>query len=284
MNTNSEPIPYSNHPRHPSLARFADLFRDSISTKRAPSPAQPQPASTHFQVDAPSSKNGSDIARRGSSTRYADMVMHMFSSSSRNSAALNINDLPVEILQNIILNLDMVDLFRIRRVCKHWRDMVPGDSPLLAEALFIKPSSHLHAYSLTLATFDFDFDIRVRAPPEGNLKAQPTFINGLSMSRRCQGLVRASSEFIFHPIIVNFNQLVQGDENGYSKLVTTKETPITDMSWRNVLVSMPPLTELRINGWKGSKYAPVCILTAEDGVRLGEVFDALDRWGRHGRK
>jgi len=221
--------------------------------------------------------------RRSSSIRYTDRMMHMFTSTRRVSGtALNINDLPVEILQNIFLDLDIFMLLRIRRVCKLWKSLVPGDSPLLAEVLFIKPSQHLHAYSFTLATFDVDFEIDVREPAEGNayLRSQSTFIDGLSMTRRCLGLIRTSEEIIFHPIIIDFNHFVQGDEAGISKLVMTGNRPTDPVNWRNMLVSMPPLTEMRISRTKGRKSRVMCVLQAKEGIRLGDVFDTLYKWGK----
>lgn len=209
--------------------------------------------------------------------------MHMFSSSNRVIIkALNINELPVEILQNIILNLDIIDLLRIRRVCKLWRDLIPGESPLLAEKLFLKPSHSLYLYSFTVAAFDFDFEIDFRSVADwpSPTRLQPSFIEGLSMTRRCLGLIRTSSEFIFHPIIVDFNHHIQGDEAGISKLATCDETLVGAVSWRDMLVSMPPLTELRITRTKGRKCKTMCVLTAKEGVKLGAVVDALQAWGR----
>jgi hypothetical protein len=209
--------------------------------------------------------------------------MQMFMHSNRpSSTVLVFNDLPVEILQNIFLNLDLSTLLRVRRVCKLWKNLIPGDSPLLAETLFLKPSYNLFAYSFTLATFDFDFEINVNSLPENgpNLRSQSTFIDGLSMTRRCLGLIRTSSEIIFHPIIINFNQYVQGDETGKSKLAAADDSTVDIVSWRNMLVSMPPLTEIRISRTNGRKSKTMCILKAKDGVRLGAVFDTLSTWGK----
>jgi hypothetical protein len=207
----------------------------------------------------------------------------MFMHSNRpRSSTLVVNDLPVEILQNVFLHLDMFNLLRIRRVCKIWKSLVPGDSPLLAEALFLKPSYNLHAYSFTMATFDFDFEINVRPPPDESpiLRTHPTFIDGLSLTRRCLGLIRTSGEFIFHPIIIDFNHYVQGDEAGISKLVTTRDVDDEAVCWRNMLVSMPPLTELRISRTVGRKNKTMCVLKSKEGVRLGEVFNTLSKWGK----
>jgi hypothetical protein len=198
------------------------------------------------------------------------------------SATLGINELPVEILQNVLMYLDIFNLIRVRRVCKLWSSLIPGESPLLAEALFLKPSYNLHAYSFTLATFDFDFEINVRdhTAEHPNMRSQSTYIDGLSMTRRCLGLIRTSSEIMFHPIIIDFNHYVQGDDSGRSKLAIAPEKATEDLTWRNMLVSMPPLTEVRVSRTRDRKAKTMCVLAAKDGVKLGDVFDALEKWGR----
>ncbi|KAF2833153.1 hypothetical protein CC86DRAFT_5665 [Ophiobolus disseminans] len=272
----------ASHTRHSHLARFTDKFRETMSMKRASVPSQAQHSRAPSRTEMVNDEATTLSARRNSSIRYTDRMMHMFASTRRTSGtALNINDLPVEILQNVFLDLDIVILVRIRRVCKLWKNLIPGDSPLLAENLFIKPSHNLHAYSFTNSTFDFDFEINTRKPHEENqyLRSQPTFIDGLSMSRRCLGLIRTSGEFIFHPIVIDLNHYVQGNEAGRSKLVLHGERPTDPVHWRNMLVSMPPLTELRISRTMMKKSEVMCVLKAKDGVRLGDVLETLIRWG-----
>ena len=209
-------------------------------------------------------------------------MIQMFMPSNRTSIrAIGFNDLPVEILQNIFLNLEIVTLLRIRRVCKLWKDLVPGESPLLAEELFLKPSHNLYAYSFTCTAFDFDFEINVNTLLEkGPTRAQATFIEGLSMTRRCLGLIRMSSEFIFHPIIFDFNNFLQGDENGKSKLILEDPNTIEETHWSNMLVSMPPITELTLSRTVGRKSKTMCVIQVEHGVRLGDVVNTLSKWGR----
>jgi hypothetical protein len=283
MSANTENSVQTSNPRFSNLVRFADMLKDSMSTRRAPTLNQPQLNSSHLEVEDTNHISQPNHVRRRSSIRYTEKMLQMFTHSTRStSTALTINDLPVEILQNVFLTLDLSTLLRIRRVCKLWRDIVPGDSPLLAEELFLKPSHNLHAYSFTLATFDFDFEINVRSPDEKSphLRLQPTFIEGLSMTRRCLGLIRTSSEIIFHPIIIDFNHYVQGDEQGKSKLVLIDEDTPGAVNWRNMLVSMPPLTEIRISRTHGRKSKTMCVLKAKGGVKLGDVFDTLNKWGK----
>jgi hypothetical protein len=282
MSASAGPTLHAGNPKVSNFARFADLLKDSMSTKRAPTPTQPRRNSTQPEVED-SNHNSTVHSRRSSSTRYTEKMIQMFMHSSRSSnVTLGMNDLPVEILQNIFLHLDLITLLRIRRVCKLWRNLVPGDSALLAEELFLKPSYNLYAYSFTLATFDFDFEINVRAALEHGpfVRGQPTYIDGLSLTRRCLGLIRMSSEFIFHPIIIDFNQYVQGDEAGKSKLVLSEQLSDDAVSWRNMLVSMPPMTELRISRTVGRKSKTMCVLKDKDGVKLGDVFETLSKWGK----
>lgn len=268
--------------RHSSLARFTDRFRETMSLKRAPTPTPPQhsraPSRAETVHDEMTEKHS---GRRSSSIRYTDRMMMMFMSARRTSGtALNINELPVEILQHVFLDLDIFMLLRMRRVCKLWKSLIPGNSPLLTEDLFIKPSHNLHAYSFTMATFDLDFEINARSPHVDSeyLRSQSTYIDGLSMTRRCLGLIRTSGEIIFHPVIIDFNQYVQGDEFGRSKLVMHGDRPTEPVHWRNMLVSMPPLTELRISRTMGRKSQVVCVLKAKDGIRLGDLLELLDSW------
>ncbi|KAF2034979.1 hypothetical protein EK21DRAFT_35772, partial [Setomelanomma holmii] len=278
MSVRTENASHANNVRFSNFARFADKLKDSISTKRAPAVGRPETP----EIDDAKEHSRLAHSRRSSSIRYTEKMLQMFSHASQpRNPLLNINDLPVEILQNALLYLDIFDLVRIRRVCKLWSSLIPGESPLLAESLFLRPSYNLHAYSFTMATFDFDFEINVRTPPREtpNIRSNSTFIDGLSMTRRCLGLIRTSSEIIFHPIIIDFNHYVQGDEFGVSKLAVDEEKVGEGLSWRNMLVSMPPLTEIRISRTRDRKPKTMCVLTAKDGVKLGAVIDALSEWG-----
>jgi len=283
MNTSTSNAMHANGPKVSNLARLADLLKDSMSTKRSPNPPPSRRFSTHH--DAEDNKHNDHVtrSRRSSSTRYTEKMLHMFTSTHRpRSSTLALNHLPVEILQACFLHLDLATLLRIRRVCTLWRDLVPGDAPLLAEALFLKPSYKLHAYSFTLATFDFDFEINVRTLSEQgpNPRGQSTYIDGLSLSRRCQGLIRTSGEIIFHPIIMDFNHYVQGDGAGRSRLVVKGKEEEAGVGWQNMLISMPPLTELRISRTAGRKSKTMCVLKSAEGVRLGDVFGTLSQWGK----
>ncbi|KAH3952457.1 hypothetical protein HBH53_045120 [Parastagonospora nodorum] len=283
MSTSTSNAVHANGPKVSNFARLADRLKDSMSTKRGPNPTSSRRFSAQHDLEDAKQNEHVTQSRRSSSTRYTEKMLHRLMHTTRpRSSTLVLNHLPVEILQNCFLHLDLFTLLRIRRVCKLWRDLVPGDSPMLAEELFLKPSYNLHAYSFTMATFDFDFEINVRPLPEQgpNLRVQSTYIDGLSLTRRCQGLIRTSGEIIFHPIIMDFNHYVQGDGAGRSKLVVKGKEEELGVGWQNMLISMPPLTELRISRTVGRKSKTMCVLKSNGGVRLGEVFETLSKWGK----
>lgn len=75
---------------------------------------------------------------------------------------------------------------------------------------------------------------------------------------------------MFHPLIMDFNHWitcegVAGNTHG---------------SWRDMLVSMPPLTELTLRDG-GQKRGAVKVLNVkghDDGVKLGQLFDVVHDW------
>jgi hypothetical protein len=172
----------------------------------------------------------------------------------------SITQLPIELLQHVFLHLDFFTLLRVRRVCSVWNELIPGDSPLLQELLFLKPSNRLEAYGYTLATFNLAFDVT----PTGVLR----------MTRRCKGLLSTEGEIVFCPFVVDFDRFLQKDEVKDDERDGNRGVA----SWRNMLLSMPPLQEVCITRSTHIR----CTLRAEDGVRLGDVVDALQEWERGG--
>jgi hypothetical protein len=184
-------------------------------------------------------------------------------------------DLPAEVLQHIFIHLDFWDLLRCQRVCNVWRQLVPGDSPLLAEMLYLKPSRGLQIYNLVPTAFDLELEVTPQSIEDGPQPSGTRFSMGvrneISLMRRCMGLIRTSQEIVFHPVVMDFNVWIKSD-----KVMGRKEG-----SWRDMLVSMPPLRELTLR--HGRKRSVVKVLSAreeEEGVRLGALFDAMDEWVR----
>jgi hypothetical protein len=184
-----------------------------------------------------------------------------------------INDLPVEVLQQVFVYLDFWELVRCQSVCRVWLSLIPGDSPLLAELLYLKPSRNLQIYNLVPTAFEFEFDVTPRSIESGPQPTGVRFSVGVrkefSMTRRCMGLIRTSQEIVFHPVIMDFNHFV-------SKGAFREK----EGSWRDMLVSMPPLRELTLRHGKTRAVYRVLSVAEEagDGVSLGQLFDAMDEW------
>jgi hypothetical protein len=158
-------------------------------------------------------------------------------------------------------------------VCKSWRDLIPGHSQLLVEDLYLKPSRNLQIYSLIPTAFEFEFDVEAKSIESGPQPSGTRFSMGVrkefTMTRRCMGLIRTSQEIVFHPVIMEFNHFIQQD--GFRGKAAG--------SWREMLVSMPPLRELTLrHGGKRTVFKVLRAGEEEDGVRLGELFDAMDEW------
>jgi hypothetical protein len=203
---------------------------------------------------------------------YADRVRQMFTPSAHHQKR-GINDLPVEVLQHIFVYLEFWELVRSQSVCRIWRSLIPGDSPLLAELLYLKPSRNLQIYNLVPTAFEFEFDTTPVSIESGPQPTGARFSVGVrkefSMTRRCMGLIRTSQEIVFHPVVMDFNHFIQKEEFKGGK----------EGSWREMLVSMPPLRELTLR--HGKTRAVFRVLTAaeeEEGVRLGVLFDAMEEW------
>lgn len=283
--------------------RFSDMLKDTTSGRRKPSTsghAIRQPSVTALTLDPTTmltrchrDREPDSVRehRRSSVGNYADRLRQRFHPSlhhhtHHNHSRRAINHLPAEVLQNIFAYLDFWHLLRCQRVCKTWQALVPGDSPLLAETLYLKPSRSLQIYSLVPTTFDFELDLtpptsesgpqqQVAAPPGSTRSTRSTSSssslgtrNHLSLSRRCLGLIRTSQEIVFHPLITDFNFWVN----------RPSVTGNYDGSWRHMLVSMPPLRELTLRDARQNRAVTVMCVAGEEGVKLGQLFDVMDEW------
>ncbi|KAH7388627.1 hypothetical protein BKA66DRAFT_527008 [Pyrenochaeta sp. MPI-SDFR-AT-0127] len=271
-------------PRHPPIsafARFSDMLKET--TKRKPANFNQLDSTPHRQDDdsfsLSSSRRTSRDERRSSTARYTEKMRQMFATTPQRSAG--INQLPVEVLQHIFSQLDFWTLLHIQCVSSLWNELIPGDSPLLQEILYLKPSRGLQIYSSVPATFDFDFDIAIKWVDSDRqlsgyskiLKTRKEF----SMSRRCTGLIRTSSEIVFHPVIVNLNTYI--DCSYFSSKAWKGAEDEQAGSWRDMLVSMPPLRELRLrHGKERNVYRVLSVGEGEEGIRLGTFFRVMEEW------
>lgn len=266
-----------------AFTRFSDMLRET--TKRKPATANQLDSVSYRQDDEPVSFSGSRRSsrdeRRSSTARYTEKMRQMFASTPQRGAG--INELPVEVLQHIFIHLDFWTLLRIQCVSRVWRELIPGDSPLLQEALYLKPSRSLQIYNSVPTIFEFEFDYVliakcVEAGPhlQGTQVAQGTR-KKFTMTRRCTGLIRTSSEIVFHPVIMDLNTFL--DCGHFSSTVGRWPEDEQAGSWRDMLVSMPPLRELRVrDGRKKSVYRTLHAGEGEEGVRLGDFFRVIEEW------
>ncbi|KAF1841103.1 uncharacterized protein K460DRAFT_380828 [Cucurbitaria berberidis CBS 394.84] len=269
------------HQRQPhasAFARFSDKLKETTKRVSAHHQHNRAPSREHDTLHI---RGPSRDERRSSSASYTDKLRHMLTASPR-PPRTGIDDLPIEVQQHIFLFLDFWSILRCQRVCKLWRDLVPGDSPLLQEALYLKPSRSLQIYSCVPATFEFDFDISVRSVVSGPQPIGSRFTLGVrkdfTMTRRCMGLIRTSSEIVFHPIIMDVNSYLQRSDFK-SHVVEAGEEGAGAGSWRNMLVAMPPLRELRLrHGKTRTVYRVLRVSGGEDGIRLGDLFRVMDEW------
>ncbi|CAN9160603.1 hypothetical protein CC77DRAFT_786316 [Alternaria alternata] len=270
-----------------AFTRFSDMLKDTTNRRKQSASGHSirNPSITALPVDADASSmrswdsEMSRDSRRSSIGNYADRVRQMFDRTSTthhgNGQRKGMTDLPAEVLQTIFIHLDFWDLLRAKRVCNVWRQLIPGDSPLLAEMLYLKPSRGLQIYNMVPTTFDLELEITPQSIEDGFQPSGTRFSvgvrNEISLMRRCLGLIRTSQEIVFHPVVMDFNVWIKNE-----KVMGAKEG-----SWRDMLVSMPPLRELTLR--HGRKRNVVKVLTAgedEDGVRLGALFDVMDEWMR----
>ncbi|USP74277.1 hypothetical protein yc1106_01551 [Curvularia clavata] len=280
-----------------AFSRFSDMLKDTTTGRRKPSASSGHSTRSASITGLPlepasmftRSRGDSDVSRdirRSSVGNYADRMRQLFNPSSHHSQTQTqtadkrrISDLPTEVLQHVFFYLEFWELLRCQRVCQSWRSLVPGDSPLLAEQLYLKPSRSLQIYNLVPTTFEFEVDVTPQSiesgsQPLGTRISQGTR-NEITLSRRCIGLIRTSQEIVFHPLIMDFNVWIAHEAVAGSK----------QGSWRDMLVSMPPLTELTLRDG-GQKRGAVRVLHVKgehDGVRLGQLFDIVDDW-MHKRK
>ncbi|KAI4686455.1 uncharacterized protein J4E84_005734 [Alternaria hordeiaustralica] len=269
-----------------AFTRFSEKLKDTTNRRKQSTSSHSirNPSISGLPADADTASMRSwdselsRDSRRSSIGNYADRVRQMFTAGSTHPGSgqrKRITDLPVEVLQHVFIHLDFWDLLRCQRVCNVWRQLIPGDSPLLAEMLYLKPSRSLQIYNLVPTTFDFELDVTPQSIEDGVQPSGTRFSvgvrNEISLMRRCLGLIRTSQEIVFHPVVMDFNVWIQNE-----RVLGCKEG-----SWRDMLVSMPPLRELTLR--HGRKRSVVKVLTVgddEDGVRLGALFDAMDEWRR----
>ncbi|KAL6708462.1 hypothetical protein ACN47E_002725 [Coniothyrium glycines] len=282
-------------PHVSAFARFSDRLKSS--TRRKPSTTHASgPEALHLDARSQESER-----RRSSVANYAAAIRQIFTPSA---AALHqrssIASLPTELLTQILLYLDFWSLVRCQRVCKHWRSLVPGESPLLAEALYLKPSHNLDMYSSTLSAIELQF---LRHPymlaclgrdGSSSLAGES---RSWALTHQTKALIRLSTEIVLHPVLQEFDNYVpwlaaRQEFYSFSPDVSggTMQRKVGEMvdweegeSWREMLVSMPPVQEIVLSpGWATRQVSGVVLKAKEGsaGITLGELVERMEEWGR----
>jgi hypothetical protein len=181
--------------------------------------------------------------------------------------ATGIAKLPTEVLQDAFSYLCPTDLHKCQLVCHYWKDCIPGDSPELKEALFIKSKRVLEVTDKYSPHLHILLDIVRRENAPSRLTAY------ISLGVRCNSAVYIES----HPLIRLFSFTAHANRPLFSvrypyplplykqyileasffsleelaKKVEVEATRL-DSTWMDNLISVPAPEELRV------RIHPVC--------------------------
>ena len=276
-------------------------------TLRVPSPV---PSPTYYTVSGETDSTR-DARRRSSVANYTAQLLSLFHSHSTTSASGSpatttsaaakpkptLPTLPTELVSRILAHLPFYTLLHARRVSRMFAALIPGEDPGLAAQLYLRPvrSKSMELYGGMCGGFDLEFEDdsdggggSVEEKEEGGGEGGSGRV--WRLSRRSMALVRVSEEIVFHPVVVEFNVFAakecfrasgreeRGEGEGEEKMPGGTRTK---QSWRDMLVSMPPLREIRLR--HGRERGLVRTLRVEgeesEGITLGMLFDALREWG-----
>lgn len=109
-----------------AFARFSDKLKSTTRRKLSTPSIAPEFIQSQQEAER----------RRSSVANYAAAAIRQIFVSSRPQtpeAISLIHNLPIELLTHVFLYLDFWSLLHCQLVCKRWRELIPGNSPLLAE-------------------------------------------------------------------------------------------------------------------------------------------------------
>lgn len=308
------------HTPRASPLTLAFQHRVRLSTTPQPTKQQPEPGrtahSTHtLRVPSPipsptyataggETDSSRDARRRSSVANYTAQLLSLFHSHSGSASPTTtagtvvakskptLATLPNELVSRILVHLPFYALLHARRVSRLFARLIPGEDPELAAQLYLRPvrSRSMELYGDMCGGFDLEFEDEeeVEAGDEKDGGDEGSTGRVWRLSRRSMALVRVSEEIVFHPVIVDFNVFATKECFRVSELEAGRETEgevsgkaRIKQSWRDMLVSMPPLREIRLR--HGRRRGVVRTLRAGDGsegITLGMLFDALREWGK----
>ncbi|KAF2023007.1 hypothetical protein EK21DRAFT_119170 [Setomelanomma holmii] len=208
-------------------------------------------------------------------------------------------EVPIEVLQQILSHLDLLTLLRCRCVNRLWNGCIPGDSPELREAMFLPTTAISEASEWPPLTLFFE--IYTDADMTSHSSIQPrvriSSVNQVALSHV------SKSSVAINPFIYNIDQYLvpqvpqlqdpesryrASDDFHFTFLKNKKgdRTPYEDLDFiSSMLVSMRPVTELHIhfrymdcfcNEIGTRQNTAHCILSDKAGVKLVNIFRAIE--------
>lgn len=222
--------------------------------------------------------------------------MHLDSSRARNevdtSARLRrivaINDLPVEVLQQILSHLDCLALLRNRTVCTLWNTCIPGDSPAVRRAMFL--STKTAPVASEWPPLILGLDIYINGQYSSMFFRRAKSITQIALSHIDE------TTLLLHPIVRHIDRYLVGsiptfDDADRWQFTHLKNRagilsrPYDTISVKDMLVTTPPVKEIHVNFRyvnKDLKFIETkknmrkCILFDKEGVRLVDLLDILE--------
>ena len=152
-----------------------------------------------------------------------------------------INVLSVELLENIFATLSMLDLLRIRRVCKHWREVVRS-SPNLQRATFhgFVPSGPLSPEQLSRFVCNNAGNIRTSFDNRALAMSAPSSSVTSLINSEKEGK-ELSIEIERLAPTVRFNPLFPSQGNILRTRTKQFREPVTSSSsWLDMYLTQPP--------------------------------------------
>ncbi|KAK5742435.1 hypothetical protein LTR17_003237 [Elasticomyces elasticus] len=163
-----------------------------------------------------------------------------------------------KVLERIVLNIDIVDILRLQRVNKPFRDVVES-SLVIQQRLFLQADGNQNLHLLPL--------LGSPNPPPAKTDPKPTFrVFHWPLRHEETGALLGKCE---ERITI------------YTEPMTPDELPRCGEKVRRMLISVPPLHEVVVKGWCCASFdcrhgveGKGTTVTNEQGVTLGEVLDA----------
>jgi hypothetical protein len=208
-----------------------------------------------------------------------------------------ISDLPIEILQKIFSYLNVAALLKCRCVCALWNNCIPGDSGDLREALFLPKSTQK---PIGGQPFVLEFDIYT-----DDARNMTRYLTSMSSGvRQIHKVVLtevSQSAVTLHPFIEEIDRYMVAEipplnESGPTshrmrfaslKNISGDLLQPDDLEyWREMSVTMPPVTEILIHfNYQGKRFemrptmrrSQQYKISSTEGVKFVDLFKIVDK-------